>query len=274
MKLYQIAKWNEIYENNRSRQVKDLSWVPIQNKMDGENFTQIMGHPKGAMIFAGFILMVELASRCTPRGCLVRGNGQPHDVRTMSAKCRCPDVWFSTAIDYLIANTDWLEVSEVAVAQEEASRRQEPDAKVTSSCQAGDEEGKGKNGTEQKEKKGSGEPFVPECLRTNEFESAWKDYIDYRRERKLKPLLPMSINLQFKEFSEWGVDLSIQAIRHTIKNAYQGIFAPNGKTTRTNPVGTTTRNVGHNANLDYSKIPERHRSRQTSDGTAGGTSEG
>jgi hypothetical protein len=58
--------------------------------------------------------MVQLASKCTPRGSLIRGNGEPHNVTSMSAKCRLPDVHLNTAISYLENNTDWLEVVEVA----------------------------------------------------------------------------------------------------------------------------------------------------------------
>lgn len=177
MKLYRIARWNEVYENNRSRQVKELSWVPIQNKMDGENFTQIMTHPKGATIFAAFILMVELASKSDPRGCLVRGNGRPHDVTTMSAKCRCPASWFTISIDYLISNTDWLQVSEI---EDEAPCRQEGDVDMTPDCQSGDEgmEGKeenGRNGKEQPATSGFGEFWAqyPKKMAKGDAERAW-----------------------------------------------------------------------------------------------------
>ena len=150
MKLYAIRNWNEIYENNRSRQIESLSWVPFPNKHDGENFSLIMRHKDGAIIFAAFILLVELASKCKPRGVLIRGNGQPHNVTSMSAKCQAPDVWFSTALDYLEHNTDWLEVKEFT------NERQSGVTSTSVGRQSGDEEGKG---TEEGKGREGARPF-------------------------------------------------------------------------------------------------------------------
>lgn len=118
MKLYAIAKWNDLYENNRSRVVTDLRWVPIPNKLDGEHFSAIMNHPDGATIFAGFVLLVEIASRCSPRGTLTRSNGQPHTPGSLALKVRCPAAWFTTALDYLETQTDWLHVTDTSVPRQ------------------------------------------------------------------------------------------------------------------------------------------------------------
>lgn len=138
MKLYKIRDWDSIYENNRSRTVKELAWVAIPNKHDGENFSLIMAHPRGAEIFAAFVLMVEVASKCHPRGVLVRDNGVPHTVSSLSVKCRAPDVWFQIAFDYLEANTDWLVVEEKDVTD----KRQETVSVLSASCQSGAYEGR------------------------------------------------------------------------------------------------------------------------------------
>ena len=127
-KLYSIANWSTLYENNRSRVVADLRWVPIPNKLDGEHFSAIMNHPQGAVIFAGFILLVEIASRCAPRGTLTRSNGQPHTPETLAQKCRCPAAWFATALDYLEKQTDWLHVTEASLT------RQRPVIDVVEAC--------------------------------------------------------------------------------------------------------------------------------------------
>lgn len=112
-RLYSIRNWDDYYENNRSRAITDLRWIPVPNRHDGATFSMIMTHPDGAIIFSAWILMLQIASRCKPRGVLIRGDGQPHNVTSMSAKCRCPDVWFKTAISYLETHTDWLEYKEV-----------------------------------------------------------------------------------------------------------------------------------------------------------------
>jgi uncharacterized phage protein (TIGR02220 family) len=153
MKLYRIRDWQELYENNRSRTVKDLSWVAIPNRHDGENYTMIMSHKRGSEIFSAFILMVEVASKCRPRGTLIRDNGKPHNPISLSLKCRCPASWFEIAIEYLSENTDWLEFEDIA------SGCQEPVSALSASCQAGDEEGKG---MERKELNGKNGTYPPE----------------------------------------------------------------------------------------------------------------
>ncbi len=150
MKLYAIRDWNTLYENNRSRTVESLSWVKIPNRHDGENFTSIMAHPEGSKIFSAFILMVEIASRCVPRGTLIRTNGTPHDGTSMAVKCRAPVSWFDIGLPYLENHTDWLEVSDIIVScktDSQVTPRLAPD------CQAGAQEGKGMEGKEWKEGK-------------------------------------------------------------------------------------------------------------------------
>lgn len=188
MKLYRIRDWDNIYENNRSRLVKDLSWVPIPNRHDGENFSLIMIHEDGATIYAGWILLLQIASKCTPRGTLIRDNGTPHNVRTLSAKCRCPASWFETAIPYLETETDWLEVVHTV---DEPTERQLADSRLTPSCQSGDEEGKGREGNGKKgmEWKGrnrngagpGGQPTADELIARFSADSTYAG-IDVRRE--------------------------------------------------------------------------------------------
>lgn len=74
----------------------------------------IMAHERGAEIFAAFILMVQIASKCSPRGTLVRDNGTPHTASSLSVKCRAPASWFTVAIDYLEKHTDWIDVQDIA----------------------------------------------------------------------------------------------------------------------------------------------------------------
>lgn len=114
MKLYTIKNWDKLYENSRSRVVENLSWVPVPNKHDGENFSSIMLHRDGAKIFSGWILILQIASKCKERGILMRDNGQPHTPETMAIKSRAPREWFELALAYLCENTDWMEVLEVA----------------------------------------------------------------------------------------------------------------------------------------------------------------
>jgi len=113
MKAYRVKGWAAIYENNRSRTVKELRWVPVPNKFDGEGFKRVMQHDRASDIFAGFILLLQVASRCQPRGTLIR-DGRPHDASSLALKTGGRREWFEIALEVLSApEIGWLEVFEV-----------------------------------------------------------------------------------------------------------------------------------------------------------------
>ncbi len=114
MKLYRIRNWENLFENNRSRELKKLDWVPIPNHHDGENYSAIMADKNGSKIFAAWILMVQVASRCDPRGTLMRGSAMPHNSASLALKTRAPAEWFEISISFLEKHTDWIEHEEVA----------------------------------------------------------------------------------------------------------------------------------------------------------------
>lgn len=145
MKLYSIRRWNELFENAQSRAVENCRWVAIPNRHDGENFSKIMSEKDGAIIFSAWILMVQIASKCTPRGTLVKHDGSPHSSLSLSLKTRAPSVWFEKGFDYLENHTDWLYVKEFTSEQQQTDRR------LSGDCMATDSEGNGRNGMEGKE---------------------------------------------------------------------------------------------------------------------------
>lgn len=114
MKLYVITNWNTCFENNRSRGLKTLFYVPVPNSHDGENYSLIMEQENAAEIYTAWMLMIQVASKCEPRGTLVRGNGEPHDSASLARKTRGKKEWFDQALDFLTKHTDWIECQEVA----------------------------------------------------------------------------------------------------------------------------------------------------------------
>ena len=147
MKLYAIRGWGQLFENNRSRTVINLDWVSVPNRHDGENFTKIMTHPDGAIIFSAWILMLQVASKCNPRGVLVKDNKLPHDSMSLSMKTRAPKSWFDKSLEFLEDETDWLDVSDLSGEYEDTVSFMPEDC----------EEGKGREGKEGKGKKGMGD---------------------------------------------------------------------------------------------------------------------
>lgn len=113
MKLYRIRNWDKLFENNRTRDLKRLDWVPVPNRHDGENFCSIMAHPENVAIFGTWVLLLQVASKCIPRGTLLRDNGTPHTPLTLSVKTRAPMERFVMTLAFLEENTDWLIVESV-----------------------------------------------------------------------------------------------------------------------------------------------------------------
>ena len=69
---------------------------------------------------------------------------------------------------------------------------------------------------------------LPSELDHEDFKSAWNDYIAYRKEARMKPLIARTVSARFKTFTEWGRPTAITAIRNAICNGWIGIPFPNG----------------------------------------------
>lgn len=70
--ILRVRDWETKYENNRTRELKRMDWVPVPNRMDGLGYTQLVRHPNGAAHLGCWLAIVEIASRCDIRGTLVR----------------------------------------------------------------------------------------------------------------------------------------------------------------------------------------------------------
>lgn len=137
MTIYRIAGWNDIFENHRTRELRCLEWVPVPNKQDGDGFTDLMSRDNGPAIYGAWILMLQLASKCDPRGTLQRGSGElprrnaagrrpaprddagiretpkqvpqtPHTAESISRITRCPISVVQEAIE-VCTEIGWLE---------------------------------------------------------------------------------------------------------------------------------------------------------------------
>lgn len=109
---YVIRNWEKHFENNRTRELKRLDWVPIPNSMDGDGYTELVDHANGAAHFGVWIALVEVASRCDPRGTLSRDGAtgvKPHDFGSLSRITRLPEDILRQAIPRLLS-IGWLEL--------------------------------------------------------------------------------------------------------------------------------------------------------------------
>jgi hypothetical protein len=117
--MYRVKDWDSLYENNRSRDVGELEWVPFKNQHDGDGITELLDHENGMAHFGAWVLLVQVASKCgkpagkcgpgeTPRGTLRRDNGKPHDIRSIARMSGGKLEVFEAAIPRFL-DIGWLE---------------------------------------------------------------------------------------------------------------------------------------------------------------------
>jgi len=104
-----VHDWSANFENNRTREIKRMAWVPMPTKHDGDGFTELLDHKDGMAHFGAWCLIVEVAAKCDPRGTLVRDGNLPHTPSTLARMTRGKRSVFAVAIDRLI-KIGWLEV--------------------------------------------------------------------------------------------------------------------------------------------------------------------
>jgi hypothetical protein len=75
---------------------------------------------------------------------------------------------------------------------------------------------------------------IPKNLQNPVFLEAWRDWKIFRRKNRWS-MKPSFLALKLKTFSEWGPDLSAEAMRQSINQGYQGVFKPNDFTRRRLP---------------------------------------
>ena len=107
MKLsLRIRDWDKHFENNRSRELKKIDWVPVPNRMDKESYLEFVDHPNGAAHLGAWLAIVEIASSQSKRGTLPQGSkGIPHSLAVIS---RLPAGLFKEVIPRLL-EIGWVE---------------------------------------------------------------------------------------------------------------------------------------------------------------------
>jgi hypothetical protein len=63
MTVYQVLNWDDNFENYKSREVDDCSFVCVPNKQHGMGLTRILAEPNGAAIYGVWNLILGACSR-------------------------------------------------------------------------------------------------------------------------------------------------------------------------------------------------------------------
>lgn len=100
MVFYRVKDWGRHYEVGESLRTKSITWLPLRNKHDGRGFRRIARLPNCDAVFCGFVLILELASKCPIRGVLADEDG-PMTAEDMSIKTGFGADTFEAALSVL-----------------------------------------------------------------------------------------------------------------------------------------------------------------------------
>jgi hypothetical protein len=225
MKLYSISGWHKKYENNRTKELVSMTWVPVPNKHDGEGYTLTLAHENGPALFGCWMAIVQVASKCDPRGTLLRDTQKPHNSESISRLTRFPVDLVQCALDFFSSeDMRWLEVVDI---ESNGQIPHEPAGLVSQEC-AGIPHETARKGMERKEGK-VGQFFfeiMPKTLLANpEFVAAWELWVKDRADRG-RPVNSNSAQIQFQEMVSWPMADAIESLRRAVSGGFSQPFRP------------------------------------------------
>ena len=106
---YRIKDWDLHFENHRTRELNTLRFVIMPNKQDGDGYTELVEHPNGAAHLGAWCAIVQVASKCNPRGTLLREAGRPHDSSSLARQTRLRKEVFDEVLPRLTGSIGWIE---------------------------------------------------------------------------------------------------------------------------------------------------------------------
>jgi len=117
-----IKDWSLRYEVNRTKEIRNLRWLPLPNNLDSDLYCELVDHPLGAAHFGVWIGLLIVASRCEPRGELRRDGGAPHTAASLARILRMPIDVLEGALERLL-DIGLLEVArqEPAISPQDAA---------------------------------------------------------------------------------------------------------------------------------------------------------
>lgn len=99
--IYRICGWDKDFENNRTRVIKKLPWIPQKVSLDSDRITALLRRG-GAEAYGVFRLLCAVAAHCDERGTLMSGLGTPHTPDTLSEKIGIPKALFERTLPLLV----------------------------------------------------------------------------------------------------------------------------------------------------------------------------
>ncbi len=136
MSIYRVKDWNTHFENSKSREREQCSFVCVPNKQHGMGFSRVMAEKDGATIYGIWHLIIgALSQQKNGHGSERSGwltldghqTGTPWTPDDLSLKFRRPEKEIERALEVLTsAKVGWLEVYESNSTECPPSARQLP----------------------------------------------------------------------------------------------------------------------------------------------------
>ena len=158
MKYLRVKDWAKNFENNRTRDMKKMQWIPVPNSHDGSGYTELVDHENGAAHLGCWLAILQVASKSEIRGSLLRKDARtPINLRSISRITRLDEEILKEAVTRLMSpEIGWLEEVEL----KELTENNAQDCGNPAPCpHPTDEEGKGMEGNGMKGTEGTEEKF-------------------------------------------------------------------------------------------------------------------
>jgi hypothetical protein len=109
--LYRVRDWDDIYEHRDQRNVKNMKWVSMPVQLDGDGYTLLMEQgERGSAMFGAFMALVQLGTKCVPRGTFWRRAGEPHSPASIARITRHSVKLVEDMLDFCSKQTKWIDV--------------------------------------------------------------------------------------------------------------------------------------------------------------------
>lgn len=231
--------------------MKQMAWVPVPNKHDGEGFAAIMSHKDGIKLYGLWHLILQVASKCgehgnskRPRGTLLRDDGTPHTPRSIALKTRWnkPDDFEWALTELSSSEIAWIEQVELNPApscgnpapscvegngmeengKKEEERTQTLPAVATPPPQ--DQKPKRSSALTDSDRQSffalvESHPQVNDSLR-----AAWSEWVEVRTRKKKCHDWARMFAKQVQILSEYPAPVAERTLSASIANDWQGLF--------------------------------------------------
>lgn len=235
MTVYRIPDWDIHFENNKSRDIEECSFVAMPNKQHGMGLTRILAQADGGAIFGIWCLILQAASRQKrPRAGWLTDDGTPEgnpwDIEDMALRWRRPVDEVRRALDVLCSpKVGWLTVcDEVPPKCPSGAGEVPPGCRPGAAQVPSNHPRTEQKGTEQKEQKGGGGDTPPPPPGPDPGEAQR----EANRKALRKELLKLALPASAEAVEAWSAALqgagaaslleAIESLRWVIRKAREG----------------------------------------------------